>query len=51
MYKKTAKEVLETLKFETHGYKIDLGKKWEIYDFESLIKKETKIEIYKTSKD
>ena len=51
MYKKVAKEVFGTLKFEAHGYKIDLGKKWEIYDFESLIKKETKIEIYKTSKD
>ena len=50
MYKKIAKEVFETLKFESHGYKIDLGKKWEIYDFENLIKKETKIEIYKSDK-
>ncbi len=51
MYKKTAKEVLGTLKFETHGHKIDLGKKWEIYDFEQTIKKQTGIEIYKTSED
>src|SRR3989344_8214401 len=50
MYKKIAKEIFETLKFESHGYKIDLGKKWEIYDFENLIKKETKIEIYKSDK-
>ena len=51
MYKKIAKEVFETLKFEIHGHKIDLGKKWEIYDFEQTIKKETGIEIYKTSED
>jgi len=51
MYKKIAKEVFETLKFETHGYKIDLGKKWEKYDFEQTIKKHTGIEIYKTSED
>ena len=50
MYKKIAKEVFETLKFETHGYKIDLGKKWEIYDFEQTIKKYTEIEIYKSDK-
>ena len=51
MYKKIAKEVFETLKFETHNYKIDLGKKWEKYDFEQTIKKHTGIEIYKTSED
>ena len=49
MYKEIAKEVLGTLKFETHGYKIDLGKKWELYDYEKTIKKYTKIDIYKTS--
>jgi lysyl-tRNA synthetase, class II len=46
MYKKIAKEVLGTLKFETHGYKVDLGKKWELYDYEKTIKKYTKINIY-----
>ncbi|MBI2004228.1 lysine--tRNA ligase [Candidatus Pacearchaeota archaeon] len=51
MYKKIAKEVFETLKFETHGYKIDLGKKWEKYDFEQTIKKYTGIEIYKSDKE
>ncbi|MAH03510.1 lysine--tRNA ligase [Candidatus Pacearchaeota archaeon] len=49
MYKKIAKEVLGSLKFETHSYKVDLGKKWEIYDYEKTIKKYTKIDIYKTS--
>jgi lysyl-tRNA synthetase class 2 len=50
MYKKIAKEVFGNLKFEIHGHKIDLGKKWEIYNFESVIKKETGIDIYKSDK-
>jgi lysyl-tRNA synthetase, class II len=49
MYKNIAKEVFGTLKFEIYGHKVDLGKKWEKYDFESLIKKETKIDIYKAN--
>ncbi len=49
LYKKIAKEVLGTLKFETHGYNIDLGKKWELYDYEKIIKKYTGIDIYKAS--
>ncbi|MEK6945898.1 MAG: lysine--tRNA ligase [Nanoarchaeota archaeon] len=48
MYKEVAKEVLGTLKFETHGYKIDLSKKWELYDYEETIKKNTGVDIYKT---
>ncbi len=50
MYKEVVKETLGTLKFEANGHKIDLGKKWEKYDFETLIKEETKIDIYKTDK-
>ena len=46
MYKKIAKEVFGGLKFEIHGHKIDFSKKWEKYDFENLIKKETGIKIY-----
>ncbi len=47
LYKKITKEILGKLKFESHGYKIDLGKKWEIYDYEKTIKKYTGIDIYK----
>jgi lysyl-tRNA synthetase, class II len=47
MYKKIAKDVFESLKFEIHGHKVDFSKKWEIYDFEKLIKKETGVDIYK----
>jgi lysyl-tRNA synthetase, class II len=50
MYKHVAKDVFGTLKFDIHGHKLDLGKKWEIYDFESVIKKYTKIDIYKSGK-
>jgi len=51
MYKKVAKEVLGKLKFETHGYKVDLGKKWETYDYEKVIKKYTGVDIYKTKEE
>jgi lysyl-tRNA synthetase, class II len=47
LYKRIAREVLGTLKFETHGYKVDLSKKWEEYDYEQVIKKYTGINIYK----
>ena len=50
MYKKIAKEVFGTLKFEIHGHKVDFSKKWEIYDFEKLIKKEAGIDVYKAEK-
>jgi lysyl-tRNA synthetase, class II len=51
MYKKIAEETLGTLKFKAGDYDIDLGKKWERYDFENLIKERTGIEIYKATKD
>ena len=50
MYKKIAKEVLGSLKFESHGYKVDFGKKWEVYDYEKLIEKEVGINIYNSDK-
>lgn len=50
MYKRLAKEVLGTLNFETHGHKVDLSKKWVLYDYESTIKKFTGIDIFKATK-
>ncbi|MEK7101378.1 MAG: amino acid--tRNA ligase-related protein, partial [Patescibacteria group bacterium] len=47
MYKKVAKETLGSLKFETRGHKVDLGKKWELYNYEDIIKKHTEVDIYK----
>jgi lysyl-tRNA synthetase class 2 len=49
MYKYIAKEVYGTLKFKIKEFDIDLGKKWETYDFIEIIKKMTKIDIMKTN--
>ncbi len=46
MYKKIVKEVFEKTEFEIRGYKVNFSKKWEKYDFETLVKKETGIDIY-----
>ncbi len=51
MYKEVAKEVLGTLKFSSHGHEIDFEKKWEIYDYEKLIKEKTGIDIYNSTKE
>ncbi len=51
MYKEIAQNVLGTLQFKRQGHNIDLSEKWERYDFESLIKEKTGVEIYKASKE
>ena len=50
MYKEITKAVLGTLRFETHGHKVDLSKKWVEYDYETLIKDKTGIKIYEADK-
>jgi len=50
MYKKIAMSVNNSLIFETRGHKVDLGKKWEVYDYEKLIESKTGINIYKADK-
>ncbi len=51
MYKYTTKKVLGSLKFTSRGFKIDMGKKWEKYDYEKMIKKYTKINIYNVTEN
>ncbi|MBT3397367.1 lysine--tRNA ligase [archaeon] len=51
LYKEIAMATLGSLKFEAGGHKIDLGKKWKKYDFESLIKEKTGVDIYGTDKE
>ena len=51
MYKEVAMDTLGSLKFETQGQTIDLNKKWVKYDFETLIKKETGVNIYDTDNE
>ncbi|MCX6799947.1 MAG: hypothetical protein NT091_02265 [Candidatus Falkowbacteria bacterium] len=47
LYKYVAKETFGTLKFTIGEHKVDLGKKWEAYDYSATIKKFTKIDIAK----
>ncbi|MDD3284549.1 MAG: lysine--tRNA ligase [Patescibacteria group bacterium] len=48
LYKYVAQETFGTLKFHTRGFDIDLGKKWEIYDYRETVKKITGIDILKS---
>jgi lysyl-tRNA synthetase class 2 len=49
MYKYIAEETFGTLKFKIRGFEIDLGKKWEKYDYQEIIKEKTGIDILKTT--
>lgn len=51
LYKTLAKEVFGTTKFERNGLKFDLAKKWVVIDYATEIKKQTKIDIFKASKE
>ncbi len=48
MYKETAKKTFGTLKFNIRGFEIDLGKKWEKYDYREIIQKNTGIDVLDT---
>ncbi len=49
MYKYIAKKTFGTLKFKIRGFDVDLGKKWEKYDFQSTISKYTGVNIDEAS--
>lgn len=49
LYKYVAKETFGTLQFKIGDFEIDLGKKWERYDYAEQIKKNTRIDIYNTT--
>jgi len=49
MYKHIAQETFGTLKFKIKGFDIDLGKKWEMYDYQGIIKEKTGIDILDTT--
>jgi len=49
MYKYVAKKTFGTLKFKIRGFNVDLGKKWEKYDFQSVVAKETGVNIQEAS--
>lgn len=48
MYKYVAQETFGTLKFKIKNFDIDLGKKWERYDYRETIMKYTGVDILKT---
>jgi lysyl-tRNA synthetase class 2 len=45
MYKYIAEQTFGTLKFKIKGFDIDLGQKWEKYDYVKLIKEKTDIDV------
>jgi len=47
MYKYIADKTFNTLKFKIKGFDIDLGAKWEVYDYTDTIKKMTDVDINK----
>jgi len=49
MYKYVAKKTFGTLKFKIRGFDVDLGKKWEKYDYQSTIAKYTGVNIEEAS--
>jgi len=48
LFKYTAKETFGTLKFKIKNFEVDLGKKWERYDYRETVKKYTNIDILDT---
>lgn len=48
LYKYVAEKTFGTLKFKIKNFEIDLGNKWEIYDFAETIKKVTGIDVLNT---
>lgn len=47
MFKFIAQETFGTFQFKIKDFDVDLGKKWEIYDFTEIIKQRTGIDIAK----
>jgi lysyl-tRNA synthetase, class II len=50
LYKEIAKSVFKTTKFKRGEHSFDLSKPWKTIDYSSEIKKQTKIDIFKASK-
>ena len=49
MYKYIAEKTFGTLKFKIRGFEVDLGKKWEKYDYKTTIAKYTGVNIEEAS--
>lgn len=49
LYKTVAEKTFGTLHFNIRGFEVDLGKKWEIYDYRETVKKYTGVDILNTN--
>ena len=49
LYKHVAQETFGTLKFNIRNFKVDLGKKWQRYDYQETVKDYTGIDILNTT--
>jgi len=47
LYKHVAQETFGTLKFTLNKFKVDLGKSWERYDYQTTVKKYTGVDVLK----
>ncbi len=51
MYRKVVKAVMGTSVFTSKGFDIDMDAEWKIYDFETVIKEGTGVDIYNSTKE
>ncbi|MEK7103807.1 MAG: amino acid--tRNA ligase-related protein, partial [Patescibacteria group bacterium] len=49
LYKYVIQKSFNTLKFEINGHKVDFGKKWEKYDYCSIVQKYTGVDVLQAS--
>lgn len=49
MYKYVAKKTFGTLKFKIKNFNVDFGRKWQKYDFQSVVQKQTGINVFEDS--
>jgi lysyl-tRNA synthetase class 2 len=49
LYKHVIKKTFGTLKFSIRGFEVDFGKKWQIYDYQSMIHKYAGIDVFESS--
>ena len=47
LYQHVAKETFGTLKFKIRDFEVDLGAQWQEYDYQTVIKEETGVDILK----
>lgn len=51
LFKRVAQETFGTLKFKIGGFNVDLGEKWERYDYRDIVKKYTGVDILSANLD